>query len=66
MIVGGVAINRINVFIVAYTPPVSQSSYFPALGEILVTVGLISALMFTYRFIVTYLPVLSGSQEASS
>lgn len=66
MIVGGVVMNRINVFIVAYTPPVSQSTYFPAIGEILVTVGLISALMFSYRVIVTCLPVLPGSQEASS
>ncbi len=66
LIVGGVLLNRINVFVVGYKPPVSEANYFPAIGEILVTVGLISALMFVYRFLVTYLPVLSGQQEVSS
>jgi Ni/Fe-hydrogenase subunit HybB-like protein len=52
---------------VAYTPPVSGASYFPAVGEILVTVGLISTLMFIYRFLVTHLPVLSApAREGSS
>jgi Ni/Fe-hydrogenase subunit HybB-like protein len=67
MVVAGVLINRVNVFVVAYKPPVSESSYFPAVGEILVTVGLISTLMFIYRFLVTYLPVLSApAREVSS
>ena len=67
MIVGGVLLNRVNVFVVGYRPPVSESHYFPAVGEILITVGLISALMFLYRFLVTYLPVLSApSREVSS
>jgi Ni/Fe-hydrogenase subunit HybB-like protein len=67
MIVGGVLLNRINVFVVAYKPPVSESSYFPAVGEILITVGLISTLMFIYRFLVTHLPVLSApAREVSS
>lgn len=60
MIVGGVLLNRVNVFVVGYQPPVSEASYFPAVGEILVTVGLISALMLLYRFLVTHLPVLSA------
>ncbi len=66
LIIGGVVINRINVFIVGYKPPLSDSGYFPALGEILVTFGLIAALMFLYRFVVTYLPVLQESKEVSS
>lgn len=67
MIVFGVLLNRINVFVVGYRPPISASRYFPAIGEILVTVGLISALMLIYRFLVTYLPVLSGpGEEAAS
>ena len=61
LIVGGVLLNRVNVFVVGYRPPVSEANYFPAIGEILVTVGLIAALMFIYRLIVTYLPVLSPS-----
>ncbi|SLM31342.1 NrfD family membrane protein [Desulfamplus magnetovallimortis] len=66
MIVGGVALNRINVFIVAYKPPLSEGGYFPAPGEILVTLGLIATLMFIYRVIVTYLPVLQAPKEVSS
>ncbi len=67
MIVGGVLLNRINVFIVGYTSRLSDGSYFPSPSEILVTVGLVSGLMFVYRVLVTYLPVLSGAhQEVSS
>ena len=63
MIVFGVLLNRINVFIVAYTPPVTKSSYFPAIGEIFVTCGLIATLMFVYRILVTYLPILNSSNH---
>jgi Ni/Fe-hydrogenase subunit HybB-like protein len=67
MIVGGVLLNRVNVFVVAYKPPVSEANYFPAVGEILITVGLIATLMFIYRFLVTHLPVLSApAREVSS
>jgi Ni/Fe-hydrogenase subunit HybB-like protein len=67
LIVGGVLLNRINVFVVGYKPPVSQSSYFPAFSEILVTTGLVAALMFLYRLAITYLPVISAKkQEAIS
>jgi Ni/Fe-hydrogenase subunit HybB-like protein len=66
LIVGGVLINRINVFVVGYRPPISEANYFPAIGEVLVTVGLIAALMFSYRFIVTYLPVLSKPEQEVS
>jgi Ni/Fe-hydrogenase subunit HybB-like protein len=66
MIVGGVLVNRINVFVVGYRPPISEANYFPAIGEILVTVGLIAALMFIYRAIVTYLPVLNKPEQEVS
>ena len=66
MIVGGVLVNRINVFVVGYRPPISEANYFPAVGEILVTVGLIAALMFIYRAIVTYLPVLNKPEQEVS
>ncbi|MFH2092323.1 MAG: NrfD/PsrC family molybdoenzyme membrane anchor subunit [Pseudomonadota bacterium] len=66
LIVGGVMLNRINVFIVGYKPPLAENIYFPAPGEILVTLGLIATLMFIYRFAVTYLPVLQESKEVSS
>ena len=67
LIVGGVALNRINVFLVGFQPPYAETSYFPSIGELAVTAGLISALMFLYRVAVSYLPVLSSrDQEVSS
>lgn len=58
LIIGGVVLNRINVFLVGYTPSVSKTTYFPAVGELLITIGLIAALMLIYRFLITYLPVI--------
>jgi len=66
LIVFGVVLNRINVFIVGYKPPLTENGYFPAFGEILVTLGLIATLMFVYRLVVTYLPVLQAPKEVSS
>jgi Ni/Fe-hydrogenase subunit HybB-like protein len=67
LIVGGVLLNRINVFVVGYRPPVSENYYFPSVTEILITVGFIAGLMFLYRFLVTYLPVLNRpGQEVSA
>ena len=66
MIVFGVALNRINVFIVGYTSPVRENGYFPSIVEIFVTLGLIATLMFIYRFIVTFLPVFQAPKEVSS
>ncbi len=59
LVVLGVVLNRINVFLVAFTPLYPVKSYFPAIGEIAVTIGLVSLLMFLYRVIVTYLPVIT-------
>jgi Ni/Fe-hydrogenase subunit HybB-like protein len=54
----GILINRINVFLVSYVPPYKQAAYFPALGEIFITVGLIATLMFLYRVFIFLFPVL--------
>ncbi len=63
LIVGGVLLNRINVFLVAFKPPYAQASYFPSIPEILVTVGLVSALVLAYRVCVTVFPVLPVEEE---
>ncbi|BBO91926.1 NrfD/PsrC family molybdoenzyme membrane anchor subunit [Desulfosarcina ovata] len=63
LIVVGVLVNRLNVFVVGYRPPISEANYFPSIGEILVTVGLIATLMFIYRFIITHLPVLARPEQ---
>ena len=59
LVIGGVVLNRINVFLVAYNPLYSTKTYFPSIFEIMVTVGLISMLVLVYRFIVIQLPVIS-------
>lgn len=59
LVVLGVLLNRINNFIVAYTPPYSTSSYFPAIGEISVTLGLVAILVLLYRFFVLNFPIIS-------
>lgn len=59
LVVAGVLLNRINNFIVAYTPPYSFHSYFPSIGEISVTIGFASLLILIYRFIVMNFPVIS-------
>lgn len=63
MVVGGVALNRINVFLVSFNPPFAQQSYFPSIGEIAITTGLIASIIFFYRLAVTYLPVLSTRRK---
>ena len=59
LVVTGVLLNRINNFVVAYTPPYSTESYFPSFGEISVTVGFVAMLILAYRFIVMNFPVIS-------
>lgn len=64
-IVLGVALNRINVFIIAYKPYYSVEPYIPSLAEIAVTVSLISGLVLLYRLAVTFLPVLPKVERES-
>ena len=59
LVVLGVLLNRINNFVVAYTPPYSFGSYFPSIGEISVTVGFASLLVLFYRAYVMIFPVIS-------
>lgn len=62
--VAGVAMNRIDVFLVAYHPLYADRPYFPSVGEIAVTVGLIAGLVFMYRVLITLFPVLPREEEA--
>ena len=62
----GVAVNRVNTFLVAYTPPYSFGPYFPSLGEISVTIGFICILVLIYRALVLIFPVISLPDKALS
>jgi Ni/Fe-hydrogenase subunit HybB-like protein len=64
LIVFGVAFNRINVFITAYQPPYATQAYVPAIGEIAITVAMISGLVLCYRVIVSVLPVIPSEEAA--
>jgi Ni/Fe-hydrogenase subunit HybB-like protein len=59
LVIFGVLLNRIDNFVVAYTPPYSFGSYFPSIGEISVTVGFVALLVLIYRVIVLNFPVIS-------
>ncbi len=59
LVVGGVLLNRLDTFVVAYTPPYATAPYFPSIGEISVTVGFISILVLLYRAAVIIFPVIS-------
>ena len=59
LVILGVLLNRINNFVVAYTPPYSFGSYFPSIGEISVTVGFAALLILCYRAYVMIFPIIS-------
>jgi octaheme c-type cytochrome (tetrathionate reductase family) len=60
LVIFGVVLNRINVFLVGYNPPYSVKAYFPSIGEIAMTIAIVSSIMFCYRLLVTYFPILPG------
>jgi Ni/Fe-hydrogenase subunit HybB-like protein len=62
----GVLINRVNNFVVAYTPSYSLGSYVPSIGEVSVTVGFICILVLIYRAAVLIFPVISLPDRTQS
>ncbi len=60
LVIFGVALNRINVFLVSYTPLYPMKQYFPSPFEVLVTLGLISTLVLVYRAMVMIFPVIAA------
>jgi len=66
LVVGGVALNRVNVFLVAYNPPFATTRYFPSLSEIFITVGLVAGLVFMYRTLVMLFPILPAEEESQA
>jgi octaheme c-type cytochrome (tetrathionate reductase family) len=66
LVIFGVVLNRVNVFLVGYNPPFAETSYFPAIGEIAITAGLIAAILFFYRVAVTLFPVLPDHEPTSA
>ncbi|MBI5507611.1 MAG: Ni/Fe-hydrogenase cytochrome b subunit [Deltaproteobacteria bacterium] len=65
LVVLGVALNRVNVFLVAYTPPFADQTDFPSVFEVLVTAGLISTLVLVYRGIAMVFPIFEQPEHGS-
>ena len=63
MYIAGILLNRCAVFFIAYRPPYAEKAYIPAIGEFALTIGLIATIMFVYRAVVTFFPVLSAPEH---
>ena len=59
LVIFGVVLNRFNNFIIAYNPPYTETSYFPSIGEISVTIGFIALEILIYRAFVMIFPIIS-------
>ncbi len=59
LVVTGVLLNRINCFLIAYSPPYALDSYLPSFGEISVTVGFVAILVLIYRAFVMFFLIIS-------
>lgn len=62
-IVFGVLLNRVNVFFIAYQPQFAVRQYIPSIGEFMVTIGLVAALVLLYRAFVTIFPILPAQEK---
>jgi Ni/Fe-hydrogenase subunit HybB-like protein len=62
LMIAGVILNRLNTYLLTYDPRPGWS-YFPSLGEVLVTAMMVSILFVGYKVLVNYLPVLSVEEK---
>ena len=58
-----VILNRVDTYLIGYTPPFMEVRYYPAIGELFATAGLVSTLILVYRFLVLYVPILPAAYE---
>ena len=65
LVIFGVLLNRINNFIVAYTPPYQFHTYFPSIGEIAVTLGFVALEILLFRAAVMIFPIVSVPHSSS-
>ena len=59
LVILGVVLNRFNNFVIAYNPPYTDTSYFPAIGEISVTLGFVALEILLYRAFIMIFPIIS-------
>jgi len=63
MVILGVVLNRLNVFLICYTPLESGAGYTPSFGEFAVTFGFVATIVALYRFVVLNFPVIEGLEQ---
>jgi len=61
----GAALHRVNTYLVAFSPG-SNYSYFPAVPELLITLGIIAAEIVIYIAVVKRFPILQGGTPAKA
>lgn len=66
LVILGVVLNRLNVLVLGFHPPFETRPYVPSLTEFMVSMGLVAALLLTYRVMVTYLPILDPRPKAKA
>ncbi len=59
LVIFGVLLNRFNNFVIAYDPPYTDTSYFPSIGEIAVTLGFVALEILLFRAFVMIFPIIS-------
>ena len=59
MVVVGTAMNRVNVFLIAYKPPFQEKAYYPAIGELVTALTFICIIILLYRAAVMIFPIIS-------
>jgi Ni/Fe-hydrogenase subunit HybB-like protein len=65
LVIFGVLLNRFNTFVIAYNPPYTETSYFPSIGEIGVTLGFVAIEILLYRAYVMVFPIISQQVKAA-
>lgn len=66
LVILGVVMNRLDVFLLAYTPTIQSDAYFPTFTEFAVTAGFIAMIVLIYRFIVLNFPVIEKLEEVQA
>lgn len=64
LVIAGVVLNRLNVFLICYTPLEAGAAYFPAWTEFAVTAGFIALTVLLYRVAALNLPVIEQLEHA--
>jgi len=63
LVIFGVVLNRLNVFLIGYSPAYEGEPYVPAWTEVAITAGFIAMIVLLYRFFALNFPVIEQLRE---